>query len=142
MENEVSTAISFHDIKYIVTVAVHQQQLSVQVEYEDSHNTLSSSSNSYPNALSTPCWIGHFSSNCKNCYTSMSLCYKVISIIDIQDLTRKTGNFKRFGVFANMLISAVQRRSEAVFIDLFTTADLVHPLFFPDSQFSRPKSVL
>nr|CCA19759.1 viable flagellar protein number 3 putative [Albugo laibachii Nc14] len=110
MENEVSTAITFHDIEYIVTVAVHQQQLSVQVECEDPYKlpekTPTCSSDSYSTAISNPCWIGQFSSNY------------------IQDLTRKTGNFKRFGVFTNMLISAVQRRSEAVFIDLFTTTDL------------------
>ncbi|KAJ8266314.1 hypothetical protein GJAV_G00128990 [Gymnothorax javanicus] len=42
----------------------------------------------------------------------------------IEDLTRKTGNFKQFSVFCNMLESAVNKTSEAVTLDLLTYADL------------------
>ncbi|KAG7483915.1 hypothetical protein MATL_G00043440 [Megalops atlanticus] len=42
----------------------------------------------------------------------------------IEDLTRKTGNFKQFPIFCNMLESAVNKTSEAVSLDLLTYADL------------------
>ena len=44
---------------------------------------------------------------------------------DIEDVTRKTGNFKRFGVFVKMLVSALENSSDAVHLDLLTYADLV-----------------
>lgn len=44
---------------------------------------------------------------------------------DIEELTRKTGNYKRFPIFVNMLLSAMAHRSDAVFVDLLTTSDLV-----------------
>ncbi|RHY37519.1 hypothetical protein DYB25_000116 [Aphanomyces astaci] len=44
--------------------------------------------------------------------------------IDIEELTKKTGNFKRFYTFVNMLMSALQHKSESVFIDLLTYSDL------------------
>ncbi|KAH9091451.1 hypothetical protein Ae201684P_010996 [Aphanomyces euteiches] len=42
----------------------------------------------------------------------------------IEELTKKTGNFKRFHTFVNMLISALNHKSESVFIDLLTYSDL------------------
>nr|XP_023669437.1 coiled-coil domain-containing protein 61 isoform X2 [Paramormyrops kingsleyae] len=42
----------------------------------------------------------------------------------IEDLTRKTGNFKQFSIFCSMLESAVRRTSEAVTLDLLTYSDL------------------
>ncbi|XP_064164179.1 centrosomal protein CCDC61 isoform X3 [Anguilla rostrata] len=42
----------------------------------------------------------------------------------IENLTRKTGNFKQFPIFCNMLESAVNKTSEAVALDLLTYADL------------------
>ena len=42
----------------------------------------------------------------------------------IEDITTKTGNFKKFGVFHKMLVAAVVDQSESVFIDLLTYADL------------------
>ncbi|XP_061104870.1 centrosomal protein CCDC61 isoform X2 [Conger conger] len=42
----------------------------------------------------------------------------------IEDLTCKTGNFKQFPIFCNMLESAVNKTSEAVALDLLTYADL------------------
>ncbi|XP_016897068.1 centrosomal protein CCDC61 isoform X2 [Cynoglossus semilaevis] len=42
----------------------------------------------------------------------------------IEDLTRKTGNFKQFSVFCSMLESAVKNKSDSVELDLLTFADL------------------
>jgi coiled-coil domain-containing protein 61 len=44
---------------------------------------------------------------------------------DVEDISRKTGNFKRFAVFVKMLVSALEQSSDAVFLDLLTYADLV-----------------
>jgi hypothetical protein len=44
---------------------------------------------------------------------------------DVEDITSKTGNFKKFGVFVRMLVSALQSRSDSVFVDLLTYNDLV-----------------
>jgi hypothetical protein len=43
---------------------------------------------------------------------------------DIEDITSKTGNFKKFPVFVKMLLSAVKQQSDSVFIDLLTYHDL------------------
>ncbi|CAH1792840.1 unnamed protein product [Owenia fusiformis] len=42
----------------------------------------------------------------------------------IEDLTHKTGNFKQFPIFINMLESAVTQTSDSVSLDLLTYADL------------------
>ncbi|KAG7282663.1 hypothetical protein CRUP_017589 [Coryphaenoides rupestris] len=42
----------------------------------------------------------------------------------IEDLTRKTGNFKQFPIFCSMLESAVGKVSDSVTLDLLTYADL------------------
>ncbi|XP_010730080.2 centrosomal protein CCDC61 isoform X2 [Larimichthys crocea] len=42
----------------------------------------------------------------------------------IEDLTRKTGNFKQFPIFCSMLESAVRKASDSVALDLLTYADL------------------
>lgn len=42
----------------------------------------------------------------------------------IEEMTHKTGNFKKFSVFAKMLSTALSHKSESVFIDLLTYADL------------------
>ncbi|KAF7696938.1 centrosomal protein CCDC61 [Silurus meridionalis] len=42
----------------------------------------------------------------------------------IEDLTRKTGNFKQFPIFCSMLESAVSKTSESVTLDLLTYSDL------------------
>ena len=43
---------------------------------------------------------------------------------DIEELTRKTGNFKQFSIFLNMLESAITKSSDSVALDLLTFADL------------------
>jgi len=42
----------------------------------------------------------------------------------IEDITGKTGNFKKYPVFVKMLLSAITEESESVFVDLLTYADL------------------
>jgi len=42
----------------------------------------------------------------------------------VEDITAKTGNYKRFAVFAKMLRTAVCEEHESVFVDLLTYADL------------------
>lgn len=42
----------------------------------------------------------------------------------IEDLTHKTGNFKQFAVFVNMLESALSKNSTSVSVDLLTYGDL------------------
>ncbi|TWW74905.1 Coiled-coil domain-containing protein 61 [Takifugu flavidus] len=42
----------------------------------------------------------------------------------VEDLTRKTGNFKQFPIFCSMLESAVRKTSDSVTLDLLTYADL------------------
>ncbi|XP_041035091.1 centrosomal protein CCDC61 [Carcharodon carcharias] len=42
----------------------------------------------------------------------------------IEDVTHKTGNFKQFSIFCNMLESAITKSSESVTLDLLTYSDL------------------
>lgn len=42
----------------------------------------------------------------------------------VEDLTHKTGNFKQFSVFVNMLESALSKNSNSVSVDLLTYGDL------------------
>eukprot|EP00879_Flechtneria_rotunda_P026920 GHRR01028765.1.p1 GENE.GHRR01028765.1~~GHRR01028765.1.p1 ORF type:complete len:243 (+),score=77.40 GHRR01028765.1:133-861(+) len=42
----------------------------------------------------------------------------------VEDITSKTGNFKKFAVFVRMLQSAVTHQSDSVFVDLLTYQDL------------------
>ena len=42
----------------------------------------------------------------------------------IEEITHKTGNYKKFSVFVKMLISSLTTESDSVFIDLLTYADL------------------
>lgn len=42
----------------------------------------------------------------------------------IEDITSKTGNFKKFAVFVKMLLSALKQASDSVFVDLLTYQDL------------------
>ena len=42
----------------------------------------------------------------------------------VEDITTKTGSFKKYGVFLKMLLAAVVDDSDSVFVDLLTYADL------------------
>ena len=48
----------------------------------------------------------------------------LLTAADIEDVTSKTGSFKKYGVFIRMLITAIQQTSESVVVDLLTFADL------------------
>ena len=50
--------------------------------------------------------------------------YLLFIYTDIEELTRKTGNFKKFTVFLNMLESAIAKSSDSVTLDLLTYDDL------------------
>ncbi|KAK1946829.1 Coiled-coil domain-containing protein 61 [Phytophthora citrophthora] len=91
---ETSATLEFHGARYIVTVQVQQQLLHVQVEAVAT------------DAVASYVWTGKFPAS------------------GIEQLTRQTGNSKRFPVFVQMLLTALQRRSDAVFVDLLTAADL------------------
>ena len=43
---------------------------------------------------------------------------------DVEEITARTGNYKKFAVFARMLLAALRRDSNAVAVDLLTYADL------------------
>ncbi|KAI9216643.1 hypothetical protein BC828DRAFT_293377 [Blastocladiella britannica] len=43
---------------------------------------------------------------------------------DIESVTRKTGNFKKFDVFVNMLVSGMSQSEPSIHLDLLTTQDL------------------
>ena len=43
---------------------------------------------------------------------------------DVEDISSKTGNYKKFAVFVRMLASAIRQESDSVFVDLLTYADL------------------
>ncbi|KAF1328199.1 hypothetical protein FI667_g7113, partial [Globisporangium splendens] len=115
---EVASRVEFHGVAYVVTVSVCGQQLHVQVEVDDHAPQAAGSSAASPRSTTTSqsaatngnaemtCWTGSFPS------------------AYIEELTRKTGNFKRFSIFVSMLLSALSHRSDAVFIDLLTTSDL------------------
>lgn len=42
----------------------------------------------------------------------------------VESLTKKTGNLKSFKVFCKMLVSALERNSESVMLDVLTARDL------------------
>ena len=46
------------------------------------------------------------------------------SFLELEELTRKTGNYKQFSVFVSMLKAAITRSSDSVSLDLLTYADL------------------
>lgn len=51
----------------------------------------------------------------------MYLCMRVCT--DIEEITHKTGNLKKFSVFVKMLRSAILQESDSVFVDLLTYQD-------------------
>lgn len=48
----------------------------------------------------------------------------LILVADIEEISHKAGNFKKFSVFVKMLHSAFSRESESVYVDLLTYNDL------------------
>ena len=62
--------------------------------------------------------------------------------LELEELTKKTGNYKQFNVFVSMLNAAITRSSESVSLDLLTYADLEalrnHKLGHSSRQGSSP----
>ena len=48
----------------------------------------------------------------------------VFSAEYIEEITQKTGNFKKFNVFLKMLMTSLSKNSESVFLDILTYQDL------------------
>ena len=48
----------------------------------------------------------------------------MLSLLDVEEITQKAGNYKKFSVFVKMLKSALSKDSDSVFVDLLTTGDL------------------
>ncbi|EQC33264.1 hypothetical protein SDRG_09246 [Saprolegnia diclina VS20] len=92
---EASGTMCFHGIEYSVEIWVQRDELHVQVEEESLKAT-----------ADVDRWGGAFPA------------------MYIEELTKKTGNFKRFYTFVNMLVSALNHKSDSVFIDLLTYSDL------------------
>ncbi|KAF0716585.1 Aste57867_2763 [Aphanomyces stellatus] len=92
---EASGTMCFHGVEYSVYMWVQSEELHVQVEEQ-----------SLKGGSESDRWGAHFPS------------------LYIEELTKKTGNFKRFYTFVNMLMSALNHKSESVFIDLLTYSDL------------------
>ncbi len=96
---EDSVDIVFHGSAYNLAVTVHedaQPEPTLAVDLEDL--------TSPGGALS---WHGEFSASY------------------LENITSKTGSFKRFPVLVKMLMGALRQQTEHVFLDLLTYADLV-----------------
>ena len=55
---------------------------------------------------------------------SFSKTLAILTLLDIEEITLKAGNFKKFNVFSKMLRSALNKESESLYIDLLTYSDL------------------
>ncbi|KAJ1503834.1 Coiled-coil domain-containing protein 61 [Coelomomyces lativittatus] len=64
--------------------------------------------------------------------------------LDIENITKKTGNFKRFHTFIEMLLSAMKKNNPNLFLDLLAPNDLqhfkVHPSFTSSNDVVKPTS--
>ena len=102
--------VTFKNVDYVVNMHVEQQQqLCLEIEEK----------------LTAERWKGVFDATCKK--QSLFFCFVFVSclmLLDVEDLTRKTGNFKQFIIFVNMLETALIKNSDAVSLDLFTYGDL------------------
>ena len=52
------------------------------------------------------------------------LFFKLFKLIDVEEITLKAGNFKKFGVFIKMLMSALDKENDSVYVDVLTYSDL------------------
>lgn len=43
----------------------------------------------------------------------------------IEEITQKTGNYKKYGVFLKMLFSSLNKSSDTVYLDVLTVQDLL-----------------
>lgn len=94
---EDSVDIIFHGIPYNLSVTVAEYNQPEPILCIDLENLTNTNEN----------WHGEFSSSY------------------IENITSKTGSFKRFNVLVKMLMGALRQQTEAVFLDLLTYSDLV-----------------
>jgi coiled-coil domain-containing protein 61 len=61
-----------------------------------------------------------------NRYVQLHFLWLLIYIcsVDVEEMTQKAGNFKKFSVYVQMLVSAFAKDNENLFIDIVTTSDL------------------
>ncbi|MCO5571959.1 hypothetical protein L7F22_025710 [Adiantum nelumboides] len=124
--------LTFQNLRYIITVfATSSDVLSIEAEQKSDgarwRGSFSSRSKS------------HYLHACMRIWSSFCLCgslfylekkilYKVsvsnFDALDIEDMTQRTGNYKKFSVFVKMLYSAILQESDSVFVDLLTYSDL------------------
>eukprot|EP00878_Enallax_costatus_P024901 GHUV01026600.1.p1 GENE.GHUV01026600.1~~GHUV01026600.1.p1 ORF type:complete len:235 (-),score=70.08 GHUV01026600.1:212-916(-) len=117
--------IDFHGVLYTITISVDGEEV-LRIEIEDK-DTLDR-------------WRGEFAAKCKQ-YSSTFICRPSCSTApfdshtkplrssttlyaDVEDITSKTGNFKKFTIFVRMLQTAILQQSDSVFVDLLTFQDL------------------
>lgn len=72
-------------------------------------------------------WSANFTSACTSIVPT---CLNDSRASDMEEITRKTGSFKRFEVLVKMLLSALQTESSSVYVDLLTFSDLVREIEF------------
>jgi hypothetical protein len=114
-----TAALTFHHIDYLLHASVRYTQLQAAPPSPNSSVAPSSPSPYSSGGPPMPIlvleaeqrsngarWIGEFSAKY------------------IEEMSLKTGNFKKFSLFVKMLSSALSKASETVFIDLLTFQDL------------------
>ena len=108
LPGRVSRAFVFRHNEYEVTSSVEDGQLLVQVEEK----------------FTADQWKNSFAPKRTQRARRMYERIIIMNYTDIEELTRKTGNFKQFPVFVSMLHSAILNSSDCVSLDLLTYTDL------------------
>jgi hypothetical protein len=109
-----TTDATFHGVEYTLHAYVQADHLCIEAEQKSNGDR----------------WTGQFSASSASPIYPLPTCqtHSVTAVgwcrIDIEALTKKTENSKKFAVFVKMLSTALSRANETVFIDLLTTADL------------------
>lgn len=97
---------------YIINVRAEGSLLNIDAEHVETNQR----------------WSGEFTSHCNirliSAFVLTSTVIAVIILLDIEEITLKAGNYKRFSVFAKMLKSALSHEADSLFIDLLTYSDL------------------
>lgn len=123
--------IEFHGVLYTISITnIGEDVLAVTLEDKDALDR----------------WRGEFAAKCKfrsmlgglrgvptvpahvtatrNSTYAPKIVVSALYVADVEDITSKTGNFKKFAVFVRMLQTAVMQQSDSVFVDLLTLQDL------------------
>ena len=135
--------VSFHGVPYVLTVStIEGETLCIEVEQK-------SDASRWRGDFTSRCMSGIWHHACKHpssptpfpssalplpalpcslwcCHVlwCLTCCRSIWRPADIEDITAKTGNYKKFSVFVKMLLSAVKQASDSVFVDLLTYQDL------------------